>query len=117
MGIYGDPKLLKWFTTEYAKHAKTKVDMGKSCLRFKKMDQIPYALIGELASKMTPQDWIDQYTAVLQSRPGKTTKKTTPARTSRSDGDDGPRTIRTKGEKKTTDDRPRTTKKKAKAKV
>lgn len=61
MGIYADPKLLKWFTTEYPKHSKTKLDMGKSCIRFKKPDQIPFKLIGELASKMTPDDWINMY--------------------------------------------------------
>jgi hypothetical protein len=61
MGMYADKKLLDWFTAEYPKHSKTKLDMGKSCIRFKKMDQIPYALIGELASKMTPQDWIETY--------------------------------------------------------
>lgn len=61
MGIYADPKLLKWFTEEYPKHAKTKLDMGKSCIRFKKPEQIPYKLIGELVSKMTPQQWIEIY--------------------------------------------------------
>lgn len=61
MGVYADPKLLKWFTDEYPKHSKTKLDMGKSCIRFKKPDQIPFKLIGELASKMTPDDWIKLY--------------------------------------------------------
>lgn len=61
MGIYADPVLLKWFTTEFPKHSKTKLDMGKSCIRFKKMDTIPFKLIGELAGKMTPQDWIGVY--------------------------------------------------------
>jgi hypothetical protein len=61
MGIYADPKLLKWFTEEYPKHAKTKVDMGKSCLRFKKPDQIPFKFIGELASKMSSEKWIEIY--------------------------------------------------------
>jgi hypothetical protein len=65
MGIYSDPKLLEWFTREYPKHSKTKLDMGKSCIRFKKPDQIPFKLIGELASKMTPQNWIDTYEEVL----------------------------------------------------
>ena len=61
MGIYADPKLLDWFTTEFPKHSKTKLDMGKSCIRFKKMDQIPFKLIGELASKMTVKEWIALY--------------------------------------------------------
>lgn len=72
MGIYSDPKLLKWFTDEYTKHSKAKLDMGKSCLRFKKPDQIPFKFIGELASKMTPDQWIERYEAVLKGpRPKK----------------------------------------------
>ena len=66
MGIYADPKLLEWFTTEYPKHAKNKLDMGKSCIRFKKPDQIPFKLIGDLAAKMTPQDWIKLYEKELK---------------------------------------------------
>lgn len=61
MGLYCDKKLLDWFTAEYAKQSKTKLDMGKSCIRFKKPEQIPFKLIGELAAKMTPQDWIALY--------------------------------------------------------
>jgi len=61
MGIYAHKPLLDWFTTEYPKVSKTKLDMGKSCIRFKKPEQIPLKLIGELASKMTPQDWIKIY--------------------------------------------------------
>ncbi len=61
MGVYADKKLLDWFTKEYAKQSKTKLDMGKNCIRFKKIDQIPYKLIGELAGKMTPKKWIAVY--------------------------------------------------------
>jgi len=61
MGIYFDPKLLEWFVSEYPKHTKQKMDMGKSCIRFKKMDEIPYQLIGELASKMSVLKWISIY--------------------------------------------------------
>lgn len=61
MGIYADPELLKWFQEEYPKHSKTKLDMGKSCIRFKKVDQIPYPLIAELMSKVTVEDWIATY--------------------------------------------------------
>ena len=67
MGIYADPKLLKWFTGEYKKQVKTKLDMGTSCIRFKKPDQIPFKLIGELATKMTPEDWIKCYEKGLKS--------------------------------------------------
>lgn len=61
MGIYASPDLLEWFVNEYPKHCKRKLDMGKSCIRFKKMDEIPYALIGQLVSKMAAQEWIDIY--------------------------------------------------------
>ena len=61
MGVYGNKKLLEWFEKEYPKYSKTKLDMGKSCIRFKKMDQIPYKLIGELSAKITPQEWISIY--------------------------------------------------------
>jgi len=61
MGIYADEPLLHWFVSEYPKHSKTKLDMGKSCIRFKKMDAIPYALIGELCQKMTPAQWVSLY--------------------------------------------------------
>ena len=66
MGIYADKKLLDWFTKEYPKHNKTKLDMGKSCIRFKKIDQIPYALIGELTQKITVQDWINTYESIIK---------------------------------------------------
>ena len=61
MGIYANPELLKWFSSEYSKHSTQKLDMGKSCIRFKKWDQIPFDLIAELAGKMSVEDWIDCY--------------------------------------------------------
>jgi hypothetical protein len=61
MGIYADPKLLKWFTEAHAKASPKKLDMGKSCMRYKKPEDIPYALIGELVTKLTPDDWIEMY--------------------------------------------------------
>lgn len=66
MGLYSDPELLKWFTEEYAKRVKGKLDMGKSCIRFKKAENIPFDLIGELAAKMTVEEWIDRYETVLK---------------------------------------------------
>ena len=68
-GVYSDPDLLKWFTAEYPKHVKTKLDMGKSCIRFKKIDQVPYKLIGELASKISVKDFIALYEKQLRSKP------------------------------------------------
>lgn len=68
MGLYANKKLLDWFVAEYPKHVKTKLDMGKGCIRFKKMDAIPYALIGELALKITPAQWIEYYDNAIKSR-------------------------------------------------
>lgn len=61
MGIYADPKLLEWFVAEYPKHSAQKLDMGKSCMRFKKPEHIPFELIGQLMGKMSAQEWIDMY--------------------------------------------------------
>lgn len=66
MGMYASPEILEWFITEYPKHCKYKLDMGKSCVRFKKMNDIPYELIGELVQKMTPQQWIDIYEKAIK---------------------------------------------------
>ena len=66
MGIYTDPELLQWFQSEYAQQCKYKLDMGKSCVRFKKMDDIPFDLIAELMGKMTPEDWINRYESAFK---------------------------------------------------
>jgi uncharacterized protein YdhG (YjbR/CyaY superfamily) len=68
MGIYANPELLKWFTTTYAKMVTTKLDMGKSCMRFKKPDQIPFDLIGELVTKMTVKDWVSTYESAFKKK-------------------------------------------------
>ena len=61
MGIYADEALYNWFLAEYAKFSKKKLDIGKSCMRFKKPEDIPFDLIGELVSKISVQDWIATY--------------------------------------------------------
>ncbi len=61
MGMYADQSIMDWFTTEYAKTGSSKLDMGKSCMRFKKMADIPFELIGKLASKMSVEQWISCY--------------------------------------------------------
>lgn len=66
MGIYAKKEVLDWFVSEYPKHCKTKLDMGKSCIRFKKPDQIPFDLIAELCRKMTVEEWITFYTHELE---------------------------------------------------
>jgi uncharacterized protein YdhG (YjbR/CyaY superfamily) len=71
MGIYAIPELLEWFTTEYTKHSSQKLDMGKGCIRFKKLDQIPFDLIAELTGKMSVEDWIECYETQIKNRKSK----------------------------------------------
>lgn len=67
-GIYASKELLDWFVGEYPNHVATKLDMGKSCIRFKKMENIPYKLIGQLCSKMTVEEWISLYECKIANR-------------------------------------------------
>ncbi len=66
MGLYCEPELLQWFVNEYPKHSNRKLDMGKSCIRFKKIDEIPYKLIGKLMKKMSVKDWVGIYEEKLR---------------------------------------------------
>lgn len=68
MGIYADKDLLNWFTSAYQKISARKLDIGKSCIRFKKTEDIPYDLIAELVSKITPQEWIQTYESTLKQK-------------------------------------------------
>lgn len=68
MGVYANKELLDWFVGEYPKHVKTKLDMGKSCIRFKKPENIPYELISELVSKVTPEQWIETYEKAFKKK-------------------------------------------------
>ena len=61
MGVYAMPELLEWFQAEYPKHMTTKLNMGKSCIRFKNVNKIPYDLIGELVTKISVDQWIAFY--------------------------------------------------------
>lgn len=66
MGIYSQPELHDWFVAEYPNHCKSKLDMGKSCIRFKKPQEIPFNLLAELFTKMTPEAWIHLYESNLK---------------------------------------------------
>jgi hypothetical protein len=67
MGLYADAELLAWFTAAHAKASAKKLDMGKSCIRYKKADDIPFDLVGELAGKMTPKQWIELYESTIKN--------------------------------------------------
>lgn len=68
MGMYVRKELYDWFVEEYPKHVKAKLDMGKSCIRFKKIEQIPYDLIGELLTKISVEDWIEMYESNIKPK-------------------------------------------------
>ncbi|AZJ34213.1 DUF1801 domain-containing protein [Tenacibaculum singaporense] len=67
-GIYAKKELYDWFVAEYPKYSKRKLDMGKSCIRFKKLDDIPYELIAELCTKMTVDEWISIYESAVKKK-------------------------------------------------
>lgn len=66
MVLYSRKDLMDWFTSEYTKRCKHKLDMGKSCIRFKKMEDIPFDLIGELTAKVSTEEWIDIYESAFK---------------------------------------------------
>ncbi len=67
-GIYAKKELYDWFVDEFPKHSKRKLDMGKSCIRFKHLDDIPYELIGELTRKLSVETWINIYESAIKNR-------------------------------------------------
>lgn len=67
-GIYAEKELHDWFVAEYPKYSKRKLDMGKSCIRFKKIDDIPYELIAKLCTKMTVDKWISIYESAVKKK-------------------------------------------------
>ncbi|MES2864668.1 MAG: DUF1801 domain-containing protein [Bacteroidota bacterium] len=68
MGIYANKELLDWFVAEYPKYSTRKLDMGKSCMRFKKFEDIPFDLIGELVTKVSVEDWIETYESAFRKK-------------------------------------------------
>lgn len=66
LGIYANQNLYNWFVNEYPKHTNLKLDMGKSCIRFKKIDEIPYDLIAALCTKISVDEWIKIYETNLK---------------------------------------------------
>lgn len=68
MGIYMMPEVYDWFVSEYPNHSKRKLDMGKSCIRFKKMDDIPFDLIAQLMQKISVNDYVTTYESILNKK-------------------------------------------------
>ena len=62
MGVYAVPGLEDWFRQQYAERGLA-LDMGKSCVRFKRLDQVPLDVVGEVVARVTPTDFIAAYAA------------------------------------------------------
>jgi uncharacterized protein YdhG (YjbR/CyaY superfamily) len=73
MGLMEGP-LLDWFRAEWKKSTTSRLDMGKCCIRFKKPEDVPLELIGELVTKMTPAQWIEKYEASVSTQEKKRKK-------------------------------------------
>ena len=67
-GIYAENELSEWFKNEYPKYCKAKLVMGKSCIRFKKIELIPFDLIAQLTKKMSCEKWIKIYESNIKNR-------------------------------------------------
>lgn len=63
LGMYADKPLLDWFVKSYEALRIGKLDIGKSCVRLKRMEQIPFDLIGELCAKLTVEAYVNIYEA------------------------------------------------------
>jgi len=73
MSVYGDPRTERWFKDAYKKSGK-KLDMGKSCVRFKSLDDLPVPLIGEAIAKISLDDYVGHYLASMRGKKGKPVK-------------------------------------------
>ncbi|HEV8054677.1 MAG TPA: DUF1801 domain-containing protein [Candidatus Limnocylindrales bacterium] len=71
--VYGDPETERWFRERYASSGK-KLDMGKSCLRFRKLEDLPLDLIGETIARAPVDEYIRRYEAARGS--SRTTRAT-----------------------------------------
>ncbi len=73
--IYSDPEHLAWFREAWAKTGK-KLDMGKGCVRFKTIDDVPLKVVGQAIKRVPVKKFIAQYEAVLGQAGGKRSTKT-----------------------------------------
>lgn len=74
MCIYGNPDFEAWFRTEWGKTGK-KLDMGKSCIRFKKLDDLPLEVVGEAVARVPVKDFIEYYESTFKRRVNTKKKK------------------------------------------
>lgn len=74
MCCYGDPAIYKWFCDSWKKAGK-KLDMGKSCVRFKKLEDVSLDVIGQVIARVPVKNYIARIEQLLGSRPGKSNGK------------------------------------------
>lgn len=67
MGLYADSKLNSWFQKEYKASGK-RLDIGKSCVRFRKLDDLPLELIGKAVGKISPKRMVEYYEGAKEKR-------------------------------------------------
>jgi hypothetical protein len=58
--VYSDPDTERWFRDRWATTGK-KLDMGKSCVRFRRLDDLPLEVIGETIARTTLESFLEQY--------------------------------------------------------
>ena len=68
MTVYGDPATEKWFRQAWTATGK-KLDMGKACVRFRKIEDVPLAVIGQLIARVPVKEYIARMEKFLATRP------------------------------------------------
>ena len=68
LGLYADQELTGWLAAEYPKYSKTKLDMGKGCIRFKDPEKIPFELVGKLIGRISAEQWISIYESKIRKK-------------------------------------------------
>jgi hypothetical protein len=67
MCVYGSKEVETWFREEFRKAGK-KLDMGKSCVRFRKLEDLPLAVIGKTIKRVSPKAYIAHYEAIRSKK-------------------------------------------------
>ena len=74
MNIYSDAETALWFVDSYEATGK-RLDMGKSCVRFRKLDDLPLDLIGEAVARTPVDEWLRIYEAARPQKKRSRTKR------------------------------------------
>ncbi len=86
MGVYADSKERQWFEKAYKASGK-KLDMGKSCVRFRSLDKLAVDVVAEAMARIPVERYVEAYRKAKPAKPtksakaAKTAKRATPAKT------------------------------------